>query len=377
MIEFGKQLRKFRHRCNHSQSPHGKLTQEDFGELVGTSLGIHYTGAAVSDWERGKSKIHDRPVLLAVVKVLFEQGGIRTTEEANQLLKAGNYRDLEHEEAEMLFDGVTHAPDVERFTSEQTSPNPSQPSLLEDLFAIPQDEWKEIIIKAQDGPSPSWPRVLAALMRKGSERISITPKSVLWIWVWLLAWWLISPSLRYPFADQDMAFLAIGMYVAGTLIIPLLIGLLINTKNNRYWQQEGLTTSALLRLYTYQGAGIGFNLGYFFLLPFVLIGYYLGFGTSVWLEFAAVTLGLMLGNMSARVVPHNLWRAYARLHLADGAIFFVVALLGPLWGLFFLEFHSVLLTPFLGSMSILLAFTLFVVIAVRQSRKKLTADRQA
>jgi hypothetical protein len=219
--------------------------------------------------------------------------------------------------------------------------------------------------------------VLAALMRKGSERLSITPKSVLWIWVCLLTWWLISPSLRWPFADRDAALLAIGMYIAGTLIIPLLIGLLVDTKNNRYWQQAGLAKSALLRLYTYQGAGIGFNLGYFFVFPFVLVRYYLGFGASVWLEFAAVTLGLILGNMSARVVPHNLWRAYKRLRLSDGAIFFVVALLGPLWGLFFLEFHSVLLTPFLGSLIVLLAFTLFVGIAMHPSRKKLAAREQA
>lgn len=370
MKEFGEQLRRFRHRCNSSKSPHGKLTQEEFGELVGKELGMGgYTGAAVSDWERGKSKIHDRPVLIAVVKVLYEHEGIKTREEVNQLLKAGNYRDLDPEEAEKIFDSVISDPDAEQPTLEQTSSKPPQPSLLENLFSS-REELQQMITKAQDGPSPSWPRVLAAFMRKGSERISITPKSILWVWVWLLAWWLIGPSLRWPLADRDALLRAVGMYVTGTLVIPLLIGLLVNTKQNEYWKGHGLAESKLLRLYTYQGAGIGFNLGYFFVFPLMLVRYYLGFGASVWLEFAAVTVGLILGNMSARVVPHNLWRAYKRLHFADGAIFFVVALIGPLWGLFFLEFHSVLLTPWLGSMVILLAFTLFVIIAVRQSRRQ-------
>jgi uncharacterized membrane protein YfcA len=84
---------------------------------------------------------------------------------------------------------------------------------------------------------------------------------------------------------------------------------------------------------------------------------------------AAVTLGLILGNMGARVVPHNLWLAYKRLHLADGAIFFVVALLGPLWGFFFLQYYSVLLTPLFGSLTILTALALVIIIAARQSKK--------
>ena len=83
----------------------------------------------------------------------------------------------------------------------------------------------------------------------------------------------------------------------------------------------------------------------------------------------AVTLGLILGNMSARAVPHNLWLVYHRLRFADGAIFFVVAFLGPLSGLFFLEYYAVLLWPGLGSLIILAALLLFLMITVQQSKK--------
>jgi hypothetical protein len=165
------------------------------------------------------------------------------------------------------------------------------------------------------------------------------------------------------------------MYVVGSLVVPLLIGTLVDTKHNEYWQAQELADSRLLRLYTYQGAGIGFNLGYFFVLPLVLIWHYLNLGPSVWLEIIAVTLGLVLGNMSARVVPHNLWLAYRRLHLTDGAIFFVVAFIGPLWGIFFLEYYSVLLTPFWGGIVILAALLLFIIIPIGQSKKKTDTEQ--
>jgi hypothetical protein len=376
MTEFGKQLRRFRHRCNDPRSPHGKLTQEKFGELVGGELGISYSGAAVSDWERGKSKIHadDRPVLMALIQVLYKHGGVKTTKEANQLLEAGNYRALDPGETQKIFTDAVSDAETEKPVSEQIPSKSLFPFLIENLFSISGNELQTLIAKAEAGPSPSWPRWLAAFLRKAADRFTVSVTTMMWIWVWLFAWWLIAPSLRWPFANRIVALQAVGTYVAGALVIPLLIGLLIDTKNNDYWQKASLSNSTLLRLYTYQGAGIGFNLGYFFVFPLALIKYYLQLETSIWLEFAAATFGLILGNMSARIVPHNLWLAYGRLHLADGAIFFVVALLGPIWGVFFLQYYSVLLTPFWGSIVILVALTLLVIIPFRGFRKTIDTE---
>ncbi|HLO33770.1 MAG TPA: helix-turn-helix transcriptional regulator [Anaerolineales bacterium] len=364
MNKFGEALRIFRQLSNDPDRHQRRLSQSRLGELIGHQMEDRgFSGAAVSDWERGKSKLsaEDRHVLLALIKVLHKCGGLPTLQGGNQLLEAGDYRALNRQEAADIFGETAAGLEAEKPTS-----RPFARWLLEALF----EDWESISVQAQTGPQPSWPRTLAAFMRKASEHWSISFTTILWIWVWLFAWWLTAPSLRWPFADRDSALLAIGTYVTGTLIVPLLVGLLINTKNNEYWQRHGLANSALLRLYTYQGAGIGFNLGYFFVFPLILTRYYLQLEASLWLEFAAVTLGLLLANMSARVVPHNLWLAYGRLHFADGGIFFVVALLGPLWGIFFLEYYPVLLTPLLGSLVILLALTSFVVIAARQSRKK-------
>jgi hypothetical protein len=375
---FGEVLRTFRESTRDPQRHNRPLSQARLGELIGHTMQDRgFTGAAVSDWERGESKIHveDRNVLIAIIKVLYKYYGIKTQQDANELLEVGDYRALNKQEASEIFGDIPPVARVEQSRTEQASPKAFTSFLLEKFFSLPDAELGSLLIKVEEGPTPSWPRVLAALMRFVSDRWSLSIRHVFWIAVWLAGWWLIPSSLRWPFADRESAYVAIVQYVGGTLIIPLLIGLLVDTTNNKYWQHEGLAHSLLLRLYTYQGAGIGFNLGYFFVFPLALMRYYLGLGPSVWVELTAVTLGLILANMAARVVPHNLWLAYGRLHLADGVLFFVVAFVGPLWGVFFLEDYSILLRPVLGSVIIIAALVLFLIIAARQSRKKVDSEQ--
>ena len=107
MTDFGTLLRIIRNRCVDPDIPGRSLTQERFGELLGGELGIQggFSGAAVSDWERGKSRIRadDRLVLISLLVVLRRQGGIRSVSEANELLEVGNYRALNPAELEKVF----------------------------------------------------------------------------------------------------------------------------------------------------------------------------------------------------------------------------------------------------------------------------------
>jgi hypothetical protein len=376
---FGETLRRLRRLSRDPENPGQPLSQAHLGELIGHTMNDRgVTGAAVSEWERGKSKIkaEDRDVLMALVKVLYKCGGIKTYRDANELLEAGNYRALNVKETQAVFGSVPVASMSETSNHDQENSKPLVALLIQRLLSISDLEFQNLMDKAEKGPPPSWPRVLAALMRKTSEKVSFTPKIVLWMAIWGIAWWLMTPSMRWPFENRVVALEAIGMYVVGSLVVPLLIGTLVDTKHNEYWEAQGLANSSLLRLYTYQGAGIGFNLGYFFVLPLVLVRHYLNLGPSIWLEIIAVTLGLVLGNMSARVVPHNLWLVYHRLRFADGAIFFVVAFIGPLWGVFFLEYYAVLLTPLWGSAIILIALLLSLLIAVQQSKRTPTKQAQ-
>jgi hypothetical protein len=374
MTRFGEVLRSFREMTHDPERHMRPLSQARLGVLMGHMMEDKgFSGAAVSLWERGESKIsaEDRKVLVTVVNVLYQYGGIKTPEEANQLLEAGNYRALNQKEVHEIFGETPSVANAETPSPDQESSKSFTSFFREKFFFA----WNALLEDVEKGPTPSWPRLMAVFMRKTSEGLAFSPKTVLWIGIWWLAWWLMVPSLRWPFTNRAAALQAVGMYVLGTLIVPLLIGMLINTKQNEYWRAQGLAHSRLLRLYTYQGAGIGFNLGYFFILPLVLIRYYLNLGSSSWLEFFAVTLALILGNMSARVVPHNLWLAYHRLIFKDGAIFFVVALVGPLWGTFFLEFYSVLLQPFWGGMVVLTALLLFLTIPIGQSKRKIDTEQ--
>jgi transcriptional regulator with XRE-family HTH domain len=91
-----------------------RLSQERLGELLGRELGIgSYSGAAVSDWENGKSKIHadDRSLLISLIKILVNGGGCKTVEDANELLRLGNYRSLDESETVTVFGGA-HFPTV-------------------------------------------------------------------------------------------------------------------------------------------------------------------------------------------------------------------------------------------------------------------------
>lgn len=373
MAKFGEVLRAFRQASNDPDRLKRRLSQERLGELMGHEMGdLGFSGAAVSDWERGESRINaqDRNVLIALIQVLHKCGGLKTLPEANQFLEAGNYRVLDTAETQKISIEITNDVGVEPTKPREENPKSFIPFLFENFFSVSQKELQELIAKAEDGPPPSWPRVLAAFMRRITDRFSISIATIIWVWIWLIAWWLIAPSLRLPFADRDSALLALGKYVVGTLVIPLVIGSLVNTKDNAYWKQQEKADPILLRLYTYQGAGIGFILGYFFVFPLSLARYYLNLESTIWIEIAAVTLGLVLGNMAARVVPYNLWRAYGQLTLKDGGIFFLVALLGPMWGVFFFEYYSILLTPILGTLVILLAITISIVITSRQARKR-------
>lgn len=373
MSDFGILFRSFRESCRDPDFPARRLPQQKFGELLGRELGMFqgYSGTAVSDWERGKSKIHadDRFILVAIIKLLYQHGGIKTMKDADSLLEAGNYRALNTEEIYRIFQETPSAEHSQTESGEKTF-EVSSLSWLADMLSISQKELKQMLDEARKGPEPSWPRVLASLMRKATAQLSLSMSTILWIAVWLLTIWLISPSLRFPFATYNSAFFALCIYAGASLSIPLLIGALVNTKSSEYWSRQSGVSSFLLRLYTYQGAGVGFNVGYFLMLPLSLVRHYLGFEPAIWIEILAATTSVVLGSMGAHIVPHNLWLAFKRLTLKDGGIFFVVALMGPLWAFFFLEFYSTLLHPVLGIVVILLALSGVVFAARRRSHKQ-------
>ena len=108
---FGDLLRQFRMKCSDPQDPGRKLSQEKLGELLGKELGLRgkYSGAAVSDWERSKSRINadHRRVLVSLIKIYYRLAALQTVVEADQFLEAGNYRALNQAERREVFSEET------------------------------------------------------------------------------------------------------------------------------------------------------------------------------------------------------------------------------------------------------------------------------
>ena len=372
-IDFGKQLRTFRQQCHNPRN--GKtLSQQRLGELLGEELGAGFSGAAVSDWERGESKIHvdDRLVLISLLKVLNKTGGLKTLLEANTLLEAGNYRALNLVEQGQLF----HETPQETYLQSPTA-NPVERTayfkfLLSSSFFNSPEELDKLLNEANEGPPPAWPRIAVSLLRRVTDQISILNvlRVLIWIWIWLLTYMLIMPSLQWPFATQEQATLALVLYSGGSLILPLLIGALINTKNITFWQEHKIANSLITRLYVHQGAFIGFHLGYFIVFAIGLIRHYFNLQSAGWLELITMAIPLVISHTAAQLTPYNLWHAYRRLHLKDGGIFFVFVILGPLWGWFFFEFYSLLTSPLTGIFVILAATTLLISLMTWQYRRK-------
>ncbi len=125
MESFGEKLRQHRRECRDPVRG-GQLTQVRLGELLGDYLGdLGYSGAAVSDWERNKSKISedDRLVLVGLVELLHKHGGLRKPLEADELLQAGNYRPLNATERQQIFPELLEiSDDGLEIPASQTSP---------------------------------------------------------------------------------------------------------------------------------------------------------------------------------------------------------------------------------------------------------------
>jgi transcriptional regulator with XRE-family HTH domain len=361
MTEFGKRLRACRKK--------GGLTQEQVGRLLGEALGDHgFSGAAVSDWERGVSRIHadNRIVLVNLVRILHQVCGIASLKDANELLEAGNYRALDAREQNLVFPKLTPLP----APCAQAVPQTSTPSWM-GLFSIPAAELQALLQRAQDGPPPVWPRVLVALVNRSASRITAASvlNSLWWVWIWFLAWALLIPSLRWPFDTQQDLFWAMLWYAAGTVFLPIPIAVLTHLRKNPFWVEQGLENGWNLRLYTYQGAGVGFHIGYFLVFVIVLFGYNLGIPPLRWAEGLAVLPPLGLAYASARLVPYNILMAYKDLRLSHGAIFFVFIFLGPIWAVFFYEYSSILTQRTVGLAFVLLAATLLSAWTAHKARR--------
>ena len=126
---FGAWLRFFRNRCTDPNS--GKyLTQTRLTELLELESNVPYSYGTISNWERGKSSIHhkERHVLVSLIKILYQYGGLHSLLEAQTFLRAGGYRVLNETEITHInqgwFDEGVSSPTEEKKTEADRGKRP-------------------------------------------------------------------------------------------------------------------------------------------------------------------------------------------------------------------------------------------------------------
>lgn len=364
MSEFGKRLRHYREQCADRQSGKDRLSQARLGELLGQELGLMTSipFQTISRWENGRPTIQasDRRMQLALIRVLHANGGIRSIEEGDDLLRAGNFLGLRPEEAQSLWppgsngQGGSGAGASAVHSDAAAADHPAWTAGR--LMAHLRRTWEAWKTRYGSGPPPDWPAVL--LGQPGSFRPS--PRSaltaLLWMTVWFLTWWALFPLMRWPWAEAGAADLAAWGFGAGMMGLPVVIAGLAHPWRDGAWQERPGVRPAVVGLYALQGAWIGYQIGGLGLFAGALVGYHLGLPrVGPVLEQIGAVIPLVLGYAAARRLPHDLWRAFGRLRLADGTVAFVCALLGPAWAVFFLATAPELLKPFWGALILLLA----------------------
>jgi hypothetical protein len=373
MSTFGELLHDHRMACRDPLN-RKQLSQVRLGELLGHELGLKvgYSGAAVSDWENDKSQIHkdDRHVLISLLKVLHKNGGLKDLSEAKALLEAGNYRALDEDEKTQVFPKDLLERMVKSSISEPAQTVIQAEPVGRGIFSTL--DFRRLAHEEKEPASPVWPRVVAGLMRRAGQQVEpLNPLRVIaTVVIWIFAFLMLSPMLDLPHATRSDLVKAVIIYVCASLTLPLFIGLMTNTKDNLIWQKRDKAPGKAVRLYTHEGAFLGFHMGYIVIFFFNLILHYLEVHPPAMVDFVLAGLPVLMGAVGAHMVPDNLWRAYDELLIKKNWVIIVgLPLVGTFLGWFFLEFYSELLHPAFGTTDILIALFIIAWKSVRDRKK--------
>jgi hypothetical protein len=116
---FGKLLRIYRERAYVKHV--GRLSQVKFAQLLSKRTGLMINRNHVGRWEKDTNIIqaNDRITLVAIIAILAENQGIKSLEDASDLLKAGHYEQLNDEEITKVnaqWEMNTSNPETEKVT---------------------------------------------------------------------------------------------------------------------------------------------------------------------------------------------------------------------------------------------------------------------
>lgn len=413
---FGKRLRLHRERCQRPGAGRPGLTLQQFADALSAQTGRAIALQTVSYWELGKRRIdaQDRALLVGLIRVLYDHGGLTNRAEADTLLFAGNYRHLSEAEARQALPGEAEGDsrqlEEDKGQVKGAAPadgeieRPAQSSVyIEVVLRLPLEVWRELMDKlgqlslvfrppvapahTETSMTPAnqersgltrWLDWLGTLSRRVSPGGAL--QAALWALTWWATAWMLNRCLNWPYTESVYGLGLSGAaeaaltWAAVNLINPLIVGALARSWARSEWQARPAVRGWLLRAYTFQGAWLGYQIAAFSLFAGALLSYHAGLDAFIrpirpLLEIVLALWPLAWGYAAAQTVPDNLWRAYGRLSWSDGSIFFVIAALAPVWAIFFYWQADFLLAPFWGMSTLLLALVGALALAAWQERR--------
>ena len=360
-LTFGQTLQLYRNKTVDPKKNYRILSQERFGIEVD-----EYDRLTVYRWERDIRRIRadQRDLLCKIILVLYQYQGIKSREEADNLLLAGNYSPLTDEEmAKALPDLIPSSledilSEAEDTVSDSRS-SATTPSLLRRLFyptSVREDESQlTAILNYWLGISTE------NISHQGVLRFSIF--CILWI-ISAWSWWLI---IKWPYANLQYARQALAIWSGLCVATPLTLGLVIRADREAFLQEKK-SPRITIPTRRMEGTLIGYQLGVAVVFLITLFMYYLEiWPLARWLIVAFAIIPLLSAYTSGRRLPINHYQAFENskgeagaLHLDEGdlAFFIVFGIFPGALAALFYSYLDLFLHPLKGSLLIVIAITL-------------------
>jgi len=338
------------------------LTQQRFAdELEQISNGRYiYTAAAISNWEKTPNTLRfdDRGLLISQLKVLNKFDGINSLTEANRLLRAGHYLELQRDEISAINESwlvEENQPIIEI----QTVPSATPWLIFLSSIGILFKELRFPASRQSQQTVPLW----------SPARIFIL---ACWFGATILVWRSSLPLLYWPL-QEPLATAVI--YALSTIIIPALIALFVWMDQQRFWQELQKPRIPGF-LWTLVGALIGFNASYLFIFAILLVLNdfalpNLGDLSSL-LQFLTALPVVFCTVFGARQVPLEILRTFDNIHFSrrDTVVLIILVLIGPIVGIVFYHTYSLLLDqPLAGTLVILIVVLALSGFTIWQERR--------
>lgn len=339
---FGELLRNYRtHTANpRTQRP---LSQENMAEL------LNVAPATVSYWEQNQRQIRadDRRLLLLLIQILAEHGGIRTMAEANALLNAGQYRALSAEEsAEWL--------------SKLPGDEPRQHSVTSWRLVLPSSFFSMLF--GRDWPEDESRLAALVLHLLGRPADYLTAEGTLRmagiLLLWLSAAVAWSALLSWPYPSSADELRACVIWGSASVILPLLLGFISRADRQAELVERSGSRFAVI-IHRIIGAVVGYQVGAaIVLLVTLLLSYLALWPLARWVVVSLAAIPLLISYASARQMPYSYFHAFRqsqgdraalRLNESDVFVGVVFMALGPALAAFLYFFGQWLRQPIFGA----------------------------